>query len=245
MDDDTTICWGSATLYGFYEPVGAVLSWTPGSGISNPAIYNPEASPNNSTEYIFRVTDGECYNEDTVQVNVYERVIIDIQINGNDTNLFIGDFKQLIAIGGLNETTYSWYPNYEMSNPDTIAPIISPQRDTTYHVIATTGECQVHDSISLHVIKDLDPPTGFTPNGDGYNDKWVIDGIEGPGFERVEIKIFNRWGEIVFESSGTYTPWDGKNQKGKDLPIGTYYFVIDLNDERGTEPISGPLTIVR
>ena len=58
------------------------------------------------------------------------------------------------------------------------------------------------------------------------------------------VKVFNRWGEIVFESNGgdAYIPWDGMFES-EELPVGTYYYVIDLNN--GEDPQTGPITIVR
>ena len=104
------------------------------------------------------------------------------------------------------------------------------------------GWCYDKDSTKIRVYQELDPPSGFTPNGDGINDTWLVPGIM--EFNNVEVKIFNRWGEMVYEVKGRYQPWEGKNKKGKMLPIGTYYYIIDLHDGK-TKPVSGPVTIIR
>jgi gliding motility-associated-like protein len=58
------------------------------------------------------------------------------------------------------------------------------------------------------------------------------------------VNIFNRWGQQLFSSKGYADPWDGKFN-GDDVPVGTYYYVIDLKDEKYPEAFTGPLTIMR
>ena len=68
----------------------------------------------------------------------------------------------------------------------------------------------------------------FTPNGDNINDTWQIDGID--LYPDARIRVFNRWGQLIYESEGDYTPWDGIGQINiADQEIATYYYVIDLN----------------
>jgi gliding motility-associated-like protein len=89
--------------------------------------------------------------------------------------------------------------------------------------------------------------TVFTPNGDGINDTWVIDyAYQYPDFE---VQIINRWGQMVYYHKGygenTAAEWDGTNMKnGKDLPMGTYYYIITPNDGQ-TKPFTGTVTIIR
>jgi gliding motility-associated-like protein len=80
----------------------------------------------------------------------------------------------------------------------------------------------------------------FSPNNDGLNEVWNIGNID--MFPDCEIAIFNIWGNKVFSSRGYPEPWDGK-YNGKNLPAGTYYYIIDLRD--GSDPLSGPVSIVR
>ncbi|MEA1898950.1 MAG: gliding motility-associated C-terminal domain-containing protein, partial [Bacteroidota bacterium] len=81
----------------------------------------------------------------------------------------------------------------------------------------------------------------FTPNDDGANDVWNIRGIL--AYPECIVKVYNNWGVMVFNSPLGYpVPWDGTNN-GKELPAGTYYYVIDLGN--GEDMISGPVSIVR
>ena len=92
------------------------------------------------------------------------------------------------------------------------------------------------------VVPTIVIPSGFTPNGDGSNDAWVIDFID--LFPDCEVQVFNRWGDQLFQSVGYQQPWSGKYRDGF-VPVGTYYYVIELNDERFPEPYTGPLTVIR
>nr|WP_294790215.1 gliding motility-associated C-terminal domain-containing protein [uncultured Mucilaginibacter sp.] len=82
-------------------------------------------------------------------------------------------------------------------------------------------------------------PNTFTPNNDGYNDTWKIEGLDGD--ESVIVKVFNRSGEMVYRSTGHQSPWDGV-YKGKKLPNGTYYYII--NAQKGVQTLSGSVTII-
>ena len=88
---------------------------------------------------------------------------------------------------------------------------------------------------------DLLIPSGFSPDNDGINDKFIIKGIE--AYPNASLTIFNRWGNKVYESTGGYpNDWDGTNQFGmtvgeRNLPVGTYFYVLDLGD--GSEVIKG------
>ena len=83
-------------------------------------------------------------------------------------------------------------------------------------------------------------PNTFTPNGDGINDLWEIKGIE--NYPRAEFSVFSRSGIVVFRSLGYDYPFDGKFS-GRELPVGVYYYKINLNAECGI--LSGSLTIIR
>lgn len=72
-------------------------------------------------------------------------------------------------------------------------------------------------------------PNGISPNSDGLNDVWILNGIE--NFPGCSVKIVNRWGQLIFESTGYTQPWDGIYQ-GSRLPSGDYYYTIQLNDKQ-------------
>jgi len=83
-------------------------------------------------------------------------------------------------------------------------------------------------------------PSAFSPNGDGENDQWIIKGID--TYTDPEIKIFNRNGSLVYHSKGPSAPFDGKN-KGADLPVGVYYYIVKISQVCPAE--TGSVMIIR
>jgi gliding motility-associated-like protein len=84
----------------------------------------------------------------------------------------------------------------------------------------TNGQIKLIEKPDNNIIN------GFSPNNDGVNDTWIILGNIGL-YPNMEVSVYNVNAEEVFKSSGRYTPWDG-NCNGNPLPIGTYYFTLDL-----------------
>ena len=102
--------------------------------------------------------------------------------------------------------------------------------------------CVSLDSLLVTPIPEIYYGTGFTPNGDGVNDVWEIDRID--DYPNCVVEIYNRWGEQLFRSVGYAQKWDGE-YNNKPLPVGTYYYVIELNDPKFPDPYTGPITIMR
>ncbi|HRW22210.1 MAG TPA: gliding motility-associated C-terminal domain-containing protein, partial [Bacteroidales bacterium] len=98
------------------------------------------------------------------------------------------------------------------------------------------------DIIQLTDIQEecLKIPNAFTPNADGINDTWILENIH--LYPTAYIKVFNRWGQNMYEAKGIDEPWDG-NYNGNPVPVGVYLYVIDLFN--GDEPYTGTVTIVR
>ena len=79
---------------------------------------------------------------------------------------------------------------------------------------------------------------GFTPNGDGENDVWVIHNYDPVSYPKSRIQIFNRLGAVILDASPYQNDWDGTfGRSDKPLAIGTYFYLLDLGD--GSEPIKG------
>ena len=84
-------------------------------------------------------------------------------------------------------------------------------------------------------------PNSFTPSSDNEFTIWPIQGLH--FFPECVVKVYNRWGNLVYESIGYQTPWDG-TYNGKSLPTGTYYYIVDLNDDM-KEKYVGNVTIIK
>jgi gliding motility-associated-like protein len=98
--------------------------------------------------------------------------------------------------------------------------------------------------VSNAFVTDIVIPNVFTPNNDNKNDVFKID-IKGE--ELFDLKIFNRWGGQVFESTNAANHWNGKvNNSGADCPDGTYYFVLTYRLRGKTEKtVRGSITLIR
>ncbi|MCK5692318.1 MAG: gliding motility-associated C-terminal domain-containing protein, partial [Bacteroidales bacterium] len=90
-----------------------------------------------------------------------------------------------------------------------------------------------------------DIPTAITPSdGNGLNDYWVIDKLA--SFSQAVVEIFDRWGTLVWKSEPGYSnPWDGRNMKGEEMPMDSYHFVIELNNEIEDDHVTGIITVIR
>jgi gliding motility-associated-like protein len=105
------------------------------------------------------------------------------------------------------------------------------------------NECVMIDTaeVGYTFMSCLVIPNAFSPNGDGFNDNWVIEGLE--LYTDPEIRIFDRWGSRVYYSPDPVSdPWDGTFD-GRRLPIDSYHYIIDLNND--DPPVTGNITIVR
>jgi gliding motility-associated-like protein len=94
--------------------------------------------------------------------------------------------------------------------------------------------------VTIEGISALNIANTITPNGDGINDYWKISGIE--NYPNASVQIFTRYGQKVFDSKGYAQPFDGTSN-GTPLPVGVYYYIINLNTNCNL--LSGNLTIIR
>jgi gliding motility-associated-like protein len=155
------------------------------------------------------------------------------------------------AIGGTvaGDYIYSW------SNGETGPYIQGLQEDNYTITITDDNGCILEETIFLEAEKDfcLEVPNAITPNNDGYNDKWILTVLRDDGshvdmsviYPDAVVEIFNRWGEIVFKSSGysNGNEWDGTfRNTGEELPVDTYYYVITVE---GDKTVVGNVTVIR
>ena len=237
--NDTIVCAGTfVTLNG--STLGNVtgVEWfqLPGMtslGVSNSVVVSSATAQDIC--YVFEAF-GVCNGFDTVCVTYNPQPIANA---GIDITIIEGHSTQLNATGG---GTYIWSPSTGLNDTTISNPIATPLVTTTYYVTVTSDEgCTSIDSIIVTVIPTIHFPDGITPNGDGKNDTWVIDYIN--EYPNHVVEIYNRWGELLYRSTNYQNDWDG-TYNGENLPVGTYYYVIELNDDK-TKPFTGPITVLR
>ena len=137
----------------------------------------------------------------------------------------------VVATGGVGSLELFWSTGAEGSV--TFVPILA----TGTYTVTATDDCGRTATASVTVIVDCEViiPNVFTPNSDGMNDVWFIDGIT---YANNTLRIYNRWGQLVREFKNYRNTWDGDG-----APDGTYYY--ELIVERKKEPYTGHVTILR
>ncbi|NBX10635.1 MAG: PKD domain-containing protein, partial [Chitinophagaceae bacterium] len=137
--------------------------------------------------------------------------------------------------------TFAWTPATYLDDPTRLDPIARPPDDITYLLTVTTNKgCSDTSSMFIKVLKDPPVPNIFSPNGDGIHDTWVIPYLD--SYPGCTVEIVNRYGYLIYRSVGYPTPWDGK-VNGIDVPVGTYYYVID--PKNGRKKKAGYVDIIR
>jgi gliding motility-associated-like protein len=138
--------------------------------------------------------------------------------------------------------TYLWSPPTGLNNPTLPNAISKPTDDITYKLTVTSDKgCEAPpDFVFIKVLKAPAIPNIFSPNGDGVHDLWGIEYLN--TYPGATIDVYNRYGQLVFHSVGYTTQWDGKSN-GKDVPVGTYYYVID--PKNGRQKMAGYVDVIR
>ncbi len=238
-----TICKGESVQLNGNNSNAFQYAWTPTFYLNNPNIKNPVANPLLTTVYTVTITDKTCNYDSSFQVNVFVLPIPLISVSkSNDINCN-KPFAQLNANGSF---VYSWTPNYALNNNMIANPIANPTSSTTYYVIATdiTG-CKSTDSIRVLVNFGNDGillPNSFTPNNDGVNDCFGIKYYR--EVQNLDFIIYNRFGNIVFETHTESNCWDGYI-KGQPAEPGTYMYFIKAKTLCGDVIKKGTVLLLR
>jgi gliding motility-associated-like protein len=234
----TTICIGSTVTI---TPSGAnsyVL--TPGNLFSTS---NYVLTPTVNTVYsVVGTNTNNCFstNNPTVAVTVYTLPIISAQ---SDATINIGQTATVTAYGGL---TYLWSPVDGLACASCATTAASPYVTTIYIVAGfDMYGCKNVDTVVVtvdYICADFFVPNVFSPNGDGLND---VVNIHGACIATYNFQIFNRWGELVFETKDPAFSWDG-TFRGKPMDTGVFMYSAD-GITRDGKPFSakGNITLLR
>jgi gliding motility-associated-like protein len=180
-----------------------------------------------------------CTASDSVLIRVLTKPVANA---GPDKIISEGERVTLNGNIGGDTTNHFWTPDQFIDNSKITEPVVYPTDDITYTLHVGSGSvCGIAtDDVFVHVNKMLLIPNAYSPNGDGINDRWNIQGIS--KFPESEIKVFNRYGQVIYYSKGYNSPWDGR-LNGKSLPGGTYYYTVDR--KKDFPLISGWVVIIR
>jgi gliding motility-associated-like protein len=238
IGDESEICAGDSMIF------DATTSYfTPVTYLWNDSSMNSTLVRRNEGLVWVRVSGADgCTDYDSAYLYVHPLPIVYL---GEDTAL-CGD-ETLVLDAGSGYTFYQW------SNGSVINPIVvdgnHADNDTLWVSVTNGYGCAGSDTIVLiscdfaKYFKNI--PNTITPSHiDGKNDVWRIDNID--LFPNAVLDIYDRWGRLVYHAKGLdpLNVWDGRSMSGKELPMDSYYYVIDLN-YKGLEPIVGYINIVR
>jgi gliding motility-associated-like protein len=214
-------------------------SWS-GPGMNSvTGEFNPALAGPGTWDIIYSIP-GSCGDADTIQVTVNPIPNADA---GIDTTIYLGESTVLDGSGG---GSYQWSPPTGLSCTNCQNPISSPNSTTVYTVIVTDNNgCQSQANVTVFVIEEdqeIFVPNIFSPNGDGNNDVLFI---KGSNLNEFNLMVYNRWGELVYQSEDQSEGWDG-TQNGKPLNNAVFVYVITYNDINGNEQVlNGNVTLMK
>lgn len=233
ISGDNEICQG--TISNLVASGGGTYSWSNGITTANNSV-----SPLTSTTYIVTVSIGSCSDTASIFLTVHPLPPANA---GNDTLIYFGGSAYLNGSGG---SIYQWSPALFLDCFDCQSPVASPETTTWYFVMVTDANgCIATDSVLVRVeynCGDVFLPNAFSPNNDGYNDEFRI---RGNCIVTIDLKIYDRWGEKVFETNDPLLGWNGELD-GSPMNAGVFHYTYSgtlLNDEIISG--KGDVTLVR
>ena len=263
LSSDQTICSGnSTTLSVIALGRGLTYQWrigttnlTDGGNISgsntNILSINPISVADNALDYNVVVT-GTCTPELISENISVVAILIPVAVASNNSPVCVGNTINFTAQTVAN-ATYEWTNSngYLSTNQNPEILDASTLDAGVYTLVVSINDCVSEPTttmldVNICVDTDFKIPEGFSPNGDGINDFFVIRGIF--NFPDNTFVIFNRWGDKVYEASPYTNKWEGKaifgvQVGGDDLPSGTYFYVLDLGD--GSDIYKGTIYLNR
>ncbi len=207
---------------------GAGYSWHPGLYLSDSNAANPWVKPISDITYHLVVTSSVgCHDTVSVHVTVHPAALITL---ADSITLYPGETTQLSPVTNCN--TFLWFPPAGLNSATVSDPVANPEITTRYTVHGITSDgCVAIDSIDLIISPEslLILPNAFTP-GTGVNNKFSV--IKRGEATLNHFRIFNRWGEVVFETTNVNDGWDG-TFKGAPQPLGVYVYDVQAVTKTG------------
>jgi len=230
---DQTVCAAHATLAAL-----GTGQWSGPVGI----LFHDPASPTTTIEIAapgthllsWTVTQGACIAIDTLRLTRLDQVDPVEVSAGDDQYLEVTHATTLMAVATPGaDLTWNLISGAGMIEAPAAQQTMVHglgSGTNTFLVTATLGPCGSSSDTVRIIVKDLFIPQGFSPNGDGENDRFEITGMM--AFPDSRLTVYNRWGQLVYENTAYANEWDGRSGSGQDLPDATYFYVLNLSGDR-------------
>lgn len=214
-------------------------SWTPATGLNNPAAASPVASPTRTTTYTVVGTDDRNCFTDTAFIPLIVYNIPTVEA-GIDKTINVGQTIDLVPVISSDVIDAKWTPTGAIFRNIFPGITVKPRETTTYRVtVNNQGGCTATDQLVVNVIcngANIFIPNTFSPNADGMNDLFYPRG--NGVFSIKNLKVYTRWGEVVFEKSNfqandTNFGWDG-TFKGRSLNPDVFVFIVEVLCDNNT-----------
>ena len=226
-------------------------TWQPPAGLDDAKSASPLASPGATTTYTVTGTDKHhCFSQvGSLILNVYPNPVFSI----HDSVLLVqkGDMNVIATTGTTDIESWQWSPSVGLSCNNCPQPVSTAIKTVTYNAVVTNNYgCTATDKITIHVLCNQNKiyiPSGFTPNGDGKNDKWyVMSSVD--NLIR-SFSIYGRNGEKVFSRTNSITnnATEGWNGMYNGIPVssGVYVYRIEVMCNDAVIPFTGTVTLLR
>ncbi len=224
------------------------FDWSPNQFIQSYPSSNSVILKMNTAQTIYVKATGDkgCIANDSIKINFKSLSLLNASANAEKTNILKGETVKLF--GKPDGYSYLWTPLNKVLISQTQNTESIIWENTLFTLKVSDGQCEVSDTILIKMIPwscdfpYVFVPNAFSPNNDGEND---ILYVRGHPIKSIEFKVFNRWGEKVFESHDISFGWDG-TYKGKlvDPDVFDYYLNVEcVGDEH--KLLQGNVTVLR
>ena len=258
--DTVDVCEGNSNTYSFSGDASAAYvspvyfwqksldsgkTWTdiPGA-VSTSFIRFPELAPG---RYCYRLTVVDAAVQGMTACRIASNVlVINVHpkpvVEAGPGRVYLAGYP--VALDGSvtgESPSYTWSPNQFISDISILNPEVSPTQNMIYTLSATSSfGCQNKDSTKVVYTAGIFVPSAFTPNGDGKNDTWRIPFLD-ISFGS-EVRVYNRWGQLVYQSEGSRTAWDG-TLNGQPLAPDTFVYLVSFKNK--FKMLTGTVTLIR
>jgi gliding motility-associated-like protein len=218
-------------------------------GGSSSLTVNSSIFQNNDTLTCIMISNYPCLLNDTATSNAYNiQLLAPAELNiGDDVSILYGEsYKTDPEINGpVSLGLFLWTPDSTLNCNTCISPIATPTITTNYVLVyKNSAGCFARDTIKVEVKPNYEVfiPTGFSPNNDNINDVFYA---RGPYISSVNMKIWDRFGGVIFESPYLNYGWDGtKHFKEVNTGVYVYYITVEFLDGV-TKEFKGNITLSR